>query len=114
MAERYIFQKNKEKRQRAGRKQIEQARGQYPKTPEHFRQMVEQAAQEGLRQTRGAERGKRSVSGKKRSPGRIFLPVAATLAIGCGALAAGNLWLKPYMTERGFTEEDAEKVLVTE
>ena len=114
MAERYIFQKNKEKRQRAGRKQIEQARGQYPKMPEHFRQMVEQAAQEGLRQTRGAERGKRSVSGKKRSPGRIFLPVAATLAIGCGALAAGNLWLKPYMTERGFTEEDAEKVLVTE
>ena len=60
MAERYIFQKNKEKRQRAGRKQIEQARGQYPKMPEHFRQMVEQAAQEGLRQTRGAERGKRS------------------------------------------------------
>lgn len=127
MADQYTFHEEKRSggRHKASPRQVEQARNHYPKTPEHFRQTVERAVaaqavvEERLEGKAAAAKGSASQAAKgrgsrKRRWGRILLPAAATLALGCGALAAGNLWLKPYLMERGFSEEEAGKVIVTE
>lgn len=116
MADQYQFHRGKKQTEekRASREEIQRARSACPGTPDHFRQMVERAVSEQCRGARFQSESEKHPKRRKRGWRRVLLPVAATLALGCGALAAGNLWLKPYMVERGFSEEDARTVLVTE
>ena len=113
MTDKYHFHEaeSETEQQQASCEQIENAREVYPKTPEHFKKKVEQAVE---MHTSAAGNGKDKGQKHKKIWKRIWLPIAATLALGCGAVAAGNLWLKPYLTERGFSEQDAGQLIVTE
>lgn len=151
MAKKYIFDEEELEQQQASREQVEQARGEYPKTPEHFKRVVEQAVaaqyaqqdskehageqsrkiekqvlrekddfrkngkqispeEKDFRQIKKARRKKTGNKGWK----RFWIPLAATLALGGAAVAAGSFLLKPYLTEKGFSEDEAEQIIVTE
>lgn len=98
--------------ERLPKRQVSEMQESCPDTPQQFRDMVQKAVMLQLEDCgQGTESPMRY--GKKRRY-RAWLLAAAVLAAGTMAVAAGNGWLKEQLLGRGFTEEEAEALVVTE